>query len=154
MIHASLDRLDRAFTAWLDRHALRLLRWSLSLVFLWFGTLKLLPGASPAEALVADTTRVLFFGLLPDRAAVSVVGVWEVLIGLGLLTGVWMRATLALLGLQMIGAFAPLVLFPLSTFVVPPFSPTMEGQYIVKNVVLVAAALVLGSRVRTPAGTG
>ncbi|MFQ3587622.1 MAG: hypothetical protein SNJ74_04510 [Fimbriimonadaceae bacterium] len=148
MAYATLDRFDRAFTSWLDRHALTLLRWSLSLVFLWFGVLKLIPGASPAEPLVAQTTQILFFGLLSERTGVGVVGVWEVLIGLGLLSGVWMRATLALLGLQMLGAFSPLVLFPFSTFVQPPFAPTLEGQYIVKNVVLVSAALVLGSRVR------
>ena len=148
MVSATLDRFDRAFTGWLDRYAPTLLRWSLSVEFLWFGALKLIPGASPAEPLVAQTTQILFFGLLPERAGVAAVGVWEVLIGLGLLSGVWMRATLALLGLQMVGAFSPLVLFPMATFVQPPFAPTLEGQYIVKNVVLVSGALVLGARVR------
>lgn len=145
----AVDAFDARFTGFLARWSLPFLRVSLGVVFLWFGALKLFPGQSPAEALVADTTRILFFGLVPERAAVAAIGAWEVAIGAGLLAGRWLRLVLALLALQMVGAFSPLVLFPLETFVRPPLTPTLEGQYILKNVVLVAAALVLGSTVRT-----
>ena len=59
-----------------------------------------------------------------------------------------MRATLLLLALQMLGTITPLLLFPSETFTTFPLSPTLEGQYIIKNLVLVAAAVVVGSTVR------
>ena len=73
---------------------------------------------------------------------------WECLIGLGLIFGKFLRAKLALLLLQMLGTFLPLVLFPQETFTIFPIAPTLEGQYIIKNVVLVSAGIVVGATVR------
>ena len=67
---------------------------------------------------------------------------------MGLLVGRWMRAVLLLLFLQMIGTATPLVLFPNETWTQFPIAPTLEGQYIIKNIVLVSAAIVLGATVR------
>ncbi len=67
---------------------------------------------------------------------------------LHLITGLFLRATLFLLFLQMLGTLTPLILFPDQTFVRFPYAPTLEGQYIIKNMVLVSAALVVGSTVR------
>jgi len=53
-----------------------------------------------------------------------------------------------LLFLQMAGTMTPLVLFPAETFVRFPYAPTLEGQYIIKNLVLISAGLVVGSTVR------
>ena len=69
-------------------------------------------------------------------------------IGLGLLLGRWMRLTLLLLFVQMLGTITPLILFPAETWIRFPLVPTLEGQYIIKNVVLVTAAIVLGATVR------
>ena len=80
--------------------------------------------------------------------ALPVLALWEVAIGVGLLIGRWMRVTLLLLFAQMAGTVTPLILFPSETFSQFPFVPTLEGQYIIKNVVLVAAAIVLGATVR------
>jgi hypothetical protein len=77
-----------------------------------------------------------------------VLATWEVLIGLGLLAGRFLRATLLLLAVQMLGTVTPLVLFPTETFTQVPFAPTLEGQYIIKNIVLVGAAMVVGATVR------
>jgi uncharacterized membrane protein YkgB len=129
-------------------HGLLLLRLALGLVFLWFGALKLVPGLSPAETLAGRTIEVLTLGLVRASTAVPILGVWESLIGLGLLTGIWMRATLLLLFVQMLGTLTPLVLFPAETFDVFPFAPTLEGQYIIKNAVLISGAVVLGATVR------
>jgi uncharacterized membrane protein YkgB len=129
-------------------YGLVLMRLALGLVFLWFGALKLMPGASPAESLAGRTIEVLSGGLVTQSVAVPVLGVWESLIGLGLLTGLFMRATLALLFLQMLGTITPLVLFPAETFTAFPFVPTLEGQYIIKNAVLIAGAVILGATVR------
>ncbi len=69
-------------------------------------------------------------------------------IGLGMFLGRWMRLTLLLLFVQMLGTITPLFLFPAETWTIFPFAPTLEGQYIIKNVVLVSAAIVLGATVR------
>ncbi len=129
-------------------HGLILMRLALGLVFLWFGALKLLPGASPAESLAGRTIEVLSGGLVTQSVAVPILGVWESLIGLGLLTGLFLRATLALLFVQMLGTLTPLLLFPAETFAQFPFVPTLEGQYIIKNAVLIAGAVILGATVR------
>jgi len=73
---------------------------------------------------------------------------WEVLIGLGLLSGVYLRATLFLLFLQMAGTISPVFFFPAEVFTKVPYAPTLEGQYIIKNLVIVSAGIVLGATVR------
>jgi uncharacterized membrane protein YkgB len=142
------DRMDRRITAWMAAHGVTLLRIALGVVFLWFGALKLVPGLSPAETLAGRTIETLTFGIVPAAVAVPFLALWEVAIGLGLLIGRWMRATLLLLFVQMLGTITPLFLFPAETWQVFPVAPTLEGQYIIKNIVLVSAAIVLGATVR------
>ncbi len=144
----AFDRIDRRITGWMAAHGVLTLRLALGIVFFWFGALKLVPGMSPAEDLAGRTIEQLTFGAVPASVALPVLALWEVAIGLGLLTGRWMRLTLFLLFVQMAGTITPLFLFPEETFVSFPFVPTLEGQYIIKNVVLVAAAIVLGATVR------
>lgn len=129
-------------------HGILLLRIALGIVFLWFGALKLIPGLSPAEILAGKTIEALTFELVPASTAVPVLALWEVAIGLGLLMGRWMRVTLLLLFVQMAGTVMPLLLFRSETFTQFPFAPTLEGQYIIKNIVLMAGAIVLGATVR------
>jgi uncharacterized membrane protein YphA (DoxX/SURF4 family) len=130
------------------RHGILLLRWSLGIVFFWFGVLKFFPGLSPAQNLAGTTIATLSFGLVPPQTAVIILAAWECLIGLGLIFGVYLRTTLFLLWLQMIGTITPLFLFPEACFVSVPFVPTLEGQYIIKNLVLISAGLVIGATVR------
>ena len=147
-LRRQFDRIDRRITTWMADHGLLLMRLALGIVFLWFGGLKLFPGASPAEQLAGRTIETLTGGLVPRATALPVLAVWEVAIGVGLLAGRWMRVTLLLLFVQMLGTITPLVLIPSETFTTFPLAPTLEGQYIIKNVVLVAAAIVLGATVR------
>ncbi len=145
------DRFHRAdvrITRWMAHHGVRFLRVSLGVVFLWFGLLKFFPGLSPAQDLAARTIRVLSLGLVPGSVSMPVLAAWESAIGLGLVTGVWMRAVLLLLFVQMAGTLAPVVLFPGEAFHRFPYAPTLEGQYIVKNLVLMSAAVVIGATVR------
>ncbi|MFA7332522.1 MAG: DoxX family membrane protein [Candidatus Delongbacteria bacterium] len=143
-----LNHLDATLAAWMARHGIRLLRLSLGLVFLWFGALKFFPGLSPAQSLAGNTIGILSFGLLTPKAAVFMLAVWECAIGVGLLSGLYLRATLFLLWLQMLGTVTPLFLFPAECFTLVPFAPTLEGQYIIKNLVLITAGLVIGATVR------
>ncbi|HEX4898194.1 MAG TPA: DoxX family protein [Candidatus Limnocylindrales bacterium] len=143
-----LEPLDVRITAALARLGVPVLRIGLGAVFLWFGALKFFPGASPAETLAARTIEQLSGGVIGPSISLPLLATWESLIGLGLLAGRFLRATLFLLALQMLGTLTPLVIFPAETFATFPFAPTLEGQYIIKNVVLVGAAMVVGATVR------
>ena len=143
-----IDRLDVRITSTLARIGVPILRVALGVVFLWFGVLKFFPGVSPAETLAARTIEQLTFGAIRPNVSLPVLAAWESLIGVGLILNVWMRGILLLLAIQMLGTFTPLILFPTETFSVWPFVPTLEGQYIIKNLVLIAAAMVVGATVR------
>lgn len=144
----SIDRLDARITGTLARFAVPALRVALGIVFLWFGMLKFFPNLSPAETLAARTIEQLTFGAVKADVALPVLAAWETLIGVGLIVNRFMRAVLFLLAVQMLGTFTPLLLFPNETFSVFPIAPTLEGQYIIKNVVLIGAAMAIGATVR------
>ena len=129
-------------------HGVTLTRIALGIVFLWCGALKLFPGMSPAETLAARTIGRLTMGAVQPAVSLPLLAVWECVIGLGLLTARALRATLLLLFVQMLGTMLPLVMFPRETFTHVPYAPTLEGQYIIKNLVLIAAAIVVGATVR------
>ena len=135
-------------TGTLARIGVPILRVALGVVFLWFGVLKFFPGVSPAETLAARTIEELTFGAIRPNVSLPVLAAWESLIGIGLILNLWMRGILLLLAIQMLGTFTPLILFPTETFSVWPFVPTLEGQYIIKNIVLIGAAMVVGATVR------
>jgi uncharacterized membrane protein YkgB len=137
------DQIDRQITFWMARYGLVVMRVGLGIVFFWFGALKLVPGLSPAEELVRNTT----YFVNPDWF-IPVLALWEMAIGVGLMVGKFMRLTLLLLFLQMPGTALPLVVLPEAVWTQFPYGLTMEGQYIIKNLVLIGAGLVLGGTVR------
>src|SRR3972149_4918885 len=135
-LHSWFDRLDEALVRFMSAHGIPLLRWAIAIVYLWFGGLKLI-NASPAAELVVQT---VFW--LPPQIALLFIGGWGVLIGGGLLFThpLVLRATLFLLWLQMAGTFQVLVFFPLTAFQGGnPLLPTLEGQYVIKNIVIITA---------------
>jgi uncharacterized membrane protein YkgB len=139
------DRLDHALVGFMSAYGIHLLRWAVAIVYLWFGGLKLI-NASPAAELVV---RTVFW--LPPRPALVFIGSWEVVIGIGLLFAhpLLLRVTLFLLWLQAAGTFQVFFLLPQEAFQGGnPLLPTLEGQYAFKNLVLIAAGLVIGSTVR------
>jgi uncharacterized membrane protein YphA (DoxX/SURF4 family) len=142
------NQVDVRLTEWMARNGVTLLRYSVGLVFVWFGVLKFFPSLSPAEDLAARTIATLSFGIVQPSLSLPVLAAWETIIGVGLILGRGLRVVLALLALQMLGTITPLFLFPAETFTVFPIAPTLEGQYIIKNIVLVSAGLVIGAHVR------
>jgi uncharacterized membrane protein YphA (DoxX/SURF4 family) len=142
------DRVDVSVTNWMARFGIMLLRVSLGIVFFWFGALKFFPGLSPAQDLATRTIDILTFGLIPPNVSILVLATWECLIGIGLILGLFMRATLLLLFLQMLGTMAPIFFFPQEVFTRIPYAPTLDGQYIIKNIVLISAGLIIGATVR------
>ena len=143
-----IDRLDARITSTLARVSIPTLRIALGVVFLWFGVLKFFPNLSPAETLVGRTIERLTLGLIQPSVSLPILAAWESVIGVGLIVGRGLRAILLLLALQMLGTFTPLLLFPQETFSSFPLVPTLEGQYIIKNLVLIAAAMAVGATVR------
>lgn len=135
--------IDRAIARWMANNSLTILRIGLGIVFFWFGALKLFPGLSPAESLVRDTV----FWIDPNWF-IPVLALWEMAIGAGLILGRWMRLTLLLLFLQLPGTALPLLVLPEAIWRTFPYALTLEGQYIIKNLVFIGAALVLGATVR------
>jgi len=147
-VKESLASADRGVTRWMARYGLILLRLSLGIVFLWFGALKFFPKLSPAQELAGRTIAVLTGGLVRPEVALPVLAGWECLIGIGLLAGRGLRTVLLLLYLQMLGTLTPIVIFPHEVFIHIPYAPTLEGQYIIKNLVLISAGIVIGATVR------
>ncbi len=142
MIHR-FNRIDMNITRWMAHNGVTLLRISMGVVFFWFGALKLFPDLSPAENLIRETIT-----FLPMNIFLPVLALWEMLIGIGFITGKFMRLTILLLFLQMPGTLSPIILRPDLVFTLFPFGLTLEGQYMIKNLVLISAALVIGATVR------
>lgn len=134
-------RIDRKISAWMDKYCQVLMRVSLALIFIWFGLLKPL-GMSPEEELIKRT--VYFF---PPDIVLNILGCWEVAIGVGLLYKPLLRLALFLLLIELPGTFLPLIILPDICFNSIPFGLSLEGQYIIKNLFLIGAAFVIGSKV-------
>jgi uncharacterized membrane protein YphA (DoxX/SURF4 family) len=144
----AFEKTDSAITRWMSKNGIPLLRISLGIVFFWFGILKFFPGSSPAEQLATNTITVLTFGIIKPAVSIYLLASLEVLIGIALISRLFLRTTLFLLFFQMLGTVTPLFIFPNETFSSFPFVPTMEGQYIIKNIILISAGFVIGSTVR------
>jgi uncharacterized membrane protein YphA (DoxX/SURF4 family) len=141
----ALQKLDAAVHRVLVAHSIQLLRVTVGLVFLVFGILKFFPGVSPVEELTIKTTDALSFDLVPGGIAIVLIASLECIIGLLLISGRGLRIAVYLLAGQLIGILAPLVLFTGRLFDGPHHAPTLEGQYVVKDFILVAAGFVVAS---------
>ncbi len=143
----NFNQLDQRIAAAMDSWGTAALRASLGIIFVWFGILKPF-GISAAEPLVLATVKWL--PVLDPHGWLVVIGWWEVVIGVSFLFRKTVRLAIALLALQMGGTLMPLFLLPDVTFQAGrvPFAPTMEGQYIIKNLLIISAALVVGGTLR------
>jgi putative oxidoreductase len=139
-----ITAVTERLAGWLAAHSVTVLRVSLGLVFLGFGVLKFFPGASPAEALVIRTVDTLTLGVVSGTTAMVVTAIMETIIGLTLVTGVGLRAGLMVLAGSLIGIMSPVVLFFADMF--PGGTPTLEAQYVLKDIVLAAAAAVVAAK--------
>ena len=123
--------------------AVSLLRISIGIVYFWFGALKFFQGLSPAEQLAMQTIHRLTFGLISDHTNIMLLATWECLIGILLIAGKFIKPALILMLLHMVCTFTPFIFFPAETFRYMPYGLTLTGQYIVKNIVFIAAGIVL-----------
>lgn len=143
----NFSEIDRNIASFMQEWGVMALRISLGIIFIWFGILKTI-GISPAEPLVKATVGWMPF--FSTEGWVIVIGWWEVVIGIAFLFQKTIRIAIALLAMQMVGTFMPLILLTEVTFQAGrvPYAPTMEGQYIIKNLLIISAALVVGGTVR------
>lgn len=141
-----MAQLDYKIAHFMEHWGKLALRISTGIIFFWFGILKAF-GVSPAESLVEDTINWL--PLLKGSEWVVIVDWWEVAIGLLFFSEKTIRIAIALLATQMVGTLLPLFIFPEITFQEGrlPYAPTLEGQYIIKNLLIISAALVIGGTV-------
>lgn len=144
LVERMTQRLTHRLTCWLARHSIDLLRISLGAVFLSFGALKFFPDVSPAQGLAVRTVEALSVGILSGDLALLVTAVAECFIGLTLVSGKLLKTGLLALAASMLGIMSPLALFFTDLF--PGGQPTLEAQYIIKDIVLVAAGLVIAAR--------
>ncbi len=143
-IQTQVENLDRSATRLLARYSLTVLRITIGIVFVWFGALKFFPGMSPAEHLIRESITFLSMDwFLPFLAALEVtIGVCYIL------GGKFLRVAVILMLGQMAGAMSPMVLRPDLIWAKFPFVWTLEGQYVFKDIVLIAVALTIGATVR------
>jgi uncharacterized membrane protein YphA (DoxX/SURF4 family) len=140
--------VDTRITEWMARYGIILMRVALGIIFLWFGALKFSPGLSVSDDLATRTISMLSLNYISPSVSLPVLAAWECAIGLGLIFGKFLRVTLLLLFLQMMGTFLPLVFFLSETWTHFPYEPSLEGQYIIKNLILLGAGIVVGATVR------
>ena len=146
-VAARLQEIEASAQRLLIAHSIAILRVSMGAVFLAFGALKFFPGVSPAQGMVEQTTDILTLGLLPAGIALVLVAALECVIGLCLISGRALRGAVYLLGIQLIGILSPLVLLTAHLFDGPHGAPTLAGQYVLKDFILVGAALVIAATV-------
>ena len=119
-----------------------LIRIPIFIIFFWFGILKVLD-MSPAQNFVKDT--VYWMPFLSAELWTYIIGFWEILIAICFLFKRTTFIAMILLFLQKSGTFLPLVILPEVTFQNSnPLLPTLEGQYIIKNIIIITAALIIG----------
>ncbi len=123
-----------------------LMRVSIGIIFFWFGALKFFDGLSPAQTLAIETIDLMTFGMFTEKVIINGLATWEVLIGIGMLFNLYIKQTIILLFLQMAGTFMPVFLFPGEVFNIFPYSLTLEGQYIIKNLVVISGAIIIGGK--------
>ncbi len=138
-------------TVSVNRNALLFLRISIGIIYLWFGTLKFFEGYSPAEDLAINTINKLTFGLIPEPLNITLLATWECVLGILLIVGKWLRTALVLLLIHMVCTFTPLLFFPSVSFKYAPYGFTLVGQYIMKNIIIICAAVILWPQKSTPA---
>ena len=131
-MRARLDQLDSAIAGWMHEWGHAAHRYGLGVFFVWMGVLKCL-GYKSATSLLAHTVYL---------------GVWEALIGLALLVRPLNRVALLLLAVRLPATALALVLKADVCWVSVPWVPSPEGQYLIKDLILFTAAMVIGGTVR------
>lgn len=142
-MQTTFNSLYFQFSTSMEKHSVTLMRVALSIVYIWFGALKIF-GMSPAGELVEKTVH-----WFKPEIFIPILGFFEVMIGLGLLVKRFIPYSVSLLLLHMVATFFPIVILNSSCFDAFPYCPTLVGQYIIKNIVLTSGALVVAGKYKS-----
>ncbi|MEM7485102.1 MAG: doxx family protein [Bacteroidota bacterium] len=129
----------------LAKNAIALVRVSLGIVYLWFGMLKFFPNTSPAEIIAQKTMAKLTLGIVPSEVNYLILALFETLFGLFLIGNKFQKMILPIALGHIILTFSPIFLFPSEVFS-GVLIPTLFGQYIIKNLVLFSALLLINQK--------
>jgi uncharacterized membrane protein YkgB len=141
-VRSLVSRVDQVAIPFLRRWGVPTLRISLAIIFIWFGALKVL-GVSPVVELVAS----LVYWVDPDWF-VPALGVVELLVGLALALRRLLRTVLLVLAGQIVGTFLVFILLPDVAFQDGnPLKLTVEGEFVIKNLVLLGAGMMIGASI-------
>lgn len=130
---------------WFNQHTFSILRVSIGIIYLWFGALKYFPQLSPADQLAKDTINLLTLGLLPENVSIILLAIYETVIGLLLIAGWWRQSVFYLILFHVACTFLPIFFFEQVSFTSSPYAFTLVGQYIMKNIIIVAALCILNN---------
>lgn len=111
---------------------------SLGIVYLWFGVLKFFPHLSPAEALAKNTIDKLTMGMMPVDIALVLLAIWETAIGIMLIFNIYRRFAIPFALLHIVLTFTPMIFFSDEIFSNGAFIPSLVGQYIIKNIIIIS----------------
>lgn len=128
------------FSSLVEKHSVCIMRVALAIVYIWFGALKVF-GMSPAGELVEKT--VYWF---KPELFIPILGICEIIIGIGLLIKRFIPITIVLLLLHMAVTFFPVFILQTDCFDIFPYCPSLVGQYIIKNLVLISGALIISGK--------
>lgn len=144
-MNKEIARTDKTLINFMRRISLPLARFAIFIIFFWFGALKVI-GASPASPMVIELLhRTMPF--INPTTFLFYFGIYEMLIGITFLIPRIERLSIALLLPHLISTVLPLFLLTQLTwsgFLVP----TMEGQYIIKNILIVALAISIAAHLK------
>ena len=112
-----------------------ILRITIGIIYLWFGALKFFAGVSPAEELAKNTIHLLTFGLINPDLSLLLLAIWETVVGLLLISGLFSRFAFWFVIVHMGCTFTPLILLPKASFNEAPFALTLVGQYIINKTI-------------------
>lgn len=137
--------IDDKIIAFMQTWGLDLLRMALGIVYIWFGALKI-AGVSPVANLIQTA-----YSFLPQPFTIIAIGILEIVIGVGFLFKFWLKGTIFLMLMQMGGVMMTPLLAPHRFYLNEnPFLLSAEGEFVIKNLVFIAAALVIGGYLCKP----
>lgn len=124
----------------------KILSISIGIIYVWFGLLKFFPGLSPADMLAKQTISLLTLNLIPENVGIIMLAIIEVAIGVCLIINVQLKKVIVAALIHLVLTFIPVIFFPEISFSEAPFSLTLVGQYIIKNIVIISALLMIYQR--------
>lgn len=122
---------------------LRILAISMGIIYFIFGMLKFFPHLSPAEEIGINTVQALTFNVFSGNLAIFSLAIFEVVIGLLLISQKFLKIAIIAALAHMVCTFAPMLFFPEEFFATSYYTPSLLGQYILKNIIIISALFVI-----------